>query len=508
MGDSLRGPNAVDSLRGPNAVDSRRGPNAEDSRRVVVVGGGITGLATAWYLRSGAGPIRPEVTVVEASDRPGGKIRTEELAGVPVEAGPDTFLARVPWATDLAREVGLADDLVPPATGQAFVWHDGRLQPLPGGTVLGVPVTARALLTTPLLSARGRARAALDLVLPRRPGAADPSVAEVVGGRLGREVLDHLVEPLVGGIHAGRADALSLRSAARPLATAARRHRSLVLGLRSERGNEGSGPVFLGVAGGMERLVARLVASLDGGELRLATTVRSLTVEDGRWRVACEPGPDVVADAVVVTVPAFAAAALLAGVAPGASQELERIRHASVVTATLGYRPEALSRPLAGSGFLVPRVASESRDGWFRYEPDPLLAACTFSSVKWPALAGSGLVLVRASAGRHGDDRALALDDGDLVARLHTELAAMVGVTAPPVTSRVDRWPRSFPQYEPGHEERVGRIEGALASHPGLFVAGAAYRGLGIAACVQSAESTAGQVMIHLSHHRPPARDT
>ncbi|HWC09733.1 MAG TPA: protoporphyrinogen oxidase, partial [Acidimicrobiales bacterium] len=198
---------------------------------VAVVGAGITGLATAWYLRSGAGPIRPEVTVLDAGARPGGKIRTEELAGVPVEAGPDTFLGRVPWATDLARELGLGDDLLPPATGQAFVWHGGRLQPLPLGTVLGVPVTARALLGTPLLSPRGRARAALDLVLPRRRGrGADPSVAEVVGARMGREVLDHLVEPVVGGVHAGRADALSLRSAARPLASAAQRHRSLVLG--------------------------------------------------------------------------------------------------------------------------------------------------------------------------------------------------------------------------------------------------------------------------------------
>jgi protoporphyrinogen/coproporphyrinogen III oxidase len=491
----------VPGLRGLNAVP--------DPAHVAVVGGGITGLATAWYLRSGAWPTRPDVTVLEAGARPGGKIRTETLAGVPVEAGPDTFLARVPWATDLAREVGLADDLVAPATGEAFVWHDGTLKPLPRGTVLGVPVTARALLSAPLLSAKGRVRAALDLVLPRRPSRpGDPSVAEVVGARLGPEVLDRLVEPLVGGIHAGRADALSLRSAARPLASAAERHRSLLLGARAQRGNEGSGPVFLAVVGGMERLVERLAASLEGAELRLATAVRALTADDGRWRVVCDSGPDVVADAVVLTVPAFAAASLLAGVAPAVARELEGIRYASVVTATLGYRPEALSRPLTGSGFLVPRVASESPDGWFRYGPGPLLTACTFSSVKWPALAGSGLALLRASAGRHGDDRAMALDDEDLVTRLHAELARMVGVTAVPVASRVDRWERSFPQYEPGHEARVGRIERALAEHAGLSVAGAAYRGLGIAACIQSAESTAGQVMIHLSHHHRPARDT
>ncbi len=469
-----------------------------EGRRVAVVGGGVTGLATAWYLRKGAGPAPPDVTVVEASSRAGGKIRTAELAGVPVEAGPDSFLARVPWATDLARELGLGDDLVEPATGRAFVWHDARLQPLPAGTVLGVPVTARALAATSLLSPRGRARAALDLDLPRRRrGGADPSVAEVVGGRLGQEVLDLLVEPLVGGIHAGRADALSLRATARPLATAAERHRSLILGLRAQRRSEGSGPVFLAVDGGMERLVDRLVASLESADLRLATTARALTPDgDGRWRIACEPGPDVVADAVVVTLPAFAAGQLLSGVAPTAAEELERIRYASVVTATLAYRPGSLARPLTGSGFLVPRA------------PGTLLTACTFSSVKWPALAASGLVLLRASAGRHGDERALTLDDADVVAGLHAEAAEMVGLTAVPVESRVDRWPRSFPQYEPGHEARVARVEGALASHPGLFVAGAAYRGLGIAACVQSAETTVGEVTTYLSHSRRRARDT
>ena len=273
--------------------------------------------------------------------------------------------------------------------------------------------------------------------------------------------------------------------------------------MTTNAGSTGPGPALRELPS-----VERLAASLEGADLRLSTSVRALTAEDGRWRLTCDPGSDVVVDAVVLTVPTFAAAPLLAGVAGDAARELEQIRYASVVTATLGYRPDALSRPLTGSGFLVPRVASESSDGWFRYGPGPLVTACTFSSVKWPVLAASGLVLLRASAGRHGDDRALALDDDELVARLHGELGRMVGLSAEPVESRVDRWERSFPQYEPGHEARVARVESALARHSGLFVAGAAYRGLGIAACVQSAESTAGQVMIHLSHHHRPPRDT
>jgi oxygen-dependent protoporphyrinogen oxidase len=204
----------------------------------------------------------------------------------------------------------------------------------------------------------------------------------------------------------------------------------------------------------------------------------------------------VVADAVVLTVPAFAAAPLLAVIAPEAAAEAARIRYASVVTATLAYRPDDAARPLDGSGFLVPRTAGR------------LTTACTFSTSKWPELGRSGMVLLRASAGRQGDERALDLDDDALVARLHDELAATLGLTGAPVAQRVDRWVRAFPQYEPGHEERVGRIEAALAPLRGLFVAGAAYRGLGIAACVQQAEATAGRVMAHLSHHPVRPRET
>ncbi len=469
---------------------------------MVIIGGGITGLAAAWHLHRSAPPNRPAITIVEGSRRLGGKIRTETLGGVAMEAGPDTFLARVPWATDLACQLGLAADLVSPATGAAFVCHDGRLQPLPGGTVLGVPVTARGLLGATLLSPAGRARAALDVVLPGNDLGPDPSVAEVVGSRLGQEVLDRLVEPLVGGINAGRADTLSLRSTAPQLSAAVERHRSMILGLRADR-RSGSGagaasddPVFLAVAGGMERLVDRLAASLDDAEVRLATAASSLTAEGSRWRVVCDPGPDVVADAVILAVPAFAAAPILAGACPEASTLLGRIRYASVVTATLAYRPDALPRPLVGSGFLVPR--GENR----------LLTACTFSTTKWPDLARSGMVMLRASAGRDGDGRAIALDDGDLVSRLHQELSALVGVTDAPVVSRVDRWEDGFPQYEPGHDDRIDRIEAALAPLGAVVVAGASFRGVGIAACVSQAGEAAARVSAALSSSGGVARET
>lgn len=447
-----------------------------DPARVAVVGGGITGLAAAYYLRQGG----VAVTLVEAGDRLGGKIKTLELDGVPVEAGPDTFLARVPFAVDLCRELGLGDELVSPATGKAWLWIGDRLRPLPERHVLGVPTALRPLVRSGALSPAGVARAALDLVLPQKAQGADPSVAAVVGARMGREVVDRLVDPLVGGINAGRADSLSLAATARPLADAALRSRSLVLGLRRAPSGPG-GPVFLGLAGGLERLSDRLAQELDGA--RLGTVVRTIAGTGRGYRVECAPGPHLDVDAVVVTVPSYAAAGLVADLSPAAAGHLAAIRHASVVTATLAYRPSALPRPLEGSGMLVPRV--EGR----------LMTACTWSTTKWPALAATGLVLLRASAGRDCDDRAMELDDGEVVRRLHGELRQVLHLREEPVASLVSRFPRGFPQYDVGHQARVAAIDTALgADAPNVVVAGAAYRGLGIAACVEQARGAARRI--------------
>jgi len=465
---------------------------ATEPPRVAVVGGGITGLAAAWFLRARAGSTL-DVTVLEGSERLGGKIHTGQFSGQPIDLGPDTFLARVPWATELCREVGLEEELVAPATGRAYVWARGRLRPLPAGLVLGVPMAFFPLATSGLLTPMGMARAALDLVMPARPGAGghnqDPSVAEAVGGRLGREVVEVLVDPLIGGINAGRADRLSLAAVA-PEVAAAARGRSLILGLRAARLRSPSAadsPVFLSVAGGLERLVRRLEEQSKAA-VRPGTTVTGLeTAPDGSFRLALSPGGSLAADAVVLAVPAFAAADVLRRACPAAAADLDAIRYSSVVIATLGYRPSDVSHPLAGSGFLVPR--GEGR----------LLTACTWSTSKWPGLRRSGLVVLRCSAGRYGDDRAVDLDDDDLVGRLHGELTAVLGLGAPPVERLVVRWPRSFPQYEVGHLARVDRIDAALAGLPGLVAAGAAYRGLGLAACVRQAEQAATEVLSALS---------
>jgi len=294
---------------------------------------------------------------------------------------------------------------------------------------------------------------------------------------MGRQVVERLVDPLVGGINAGRADTLSMAATARPIADGAARSRSLVLGLRGAKAGP-SGPVFLGIAGGLHRLVDRLAADVD--DLRTGTAVLRITAVGRRYRLECEPGDDIESDVVVLTVPSFAAAEMVASLSTAAAGHLAAIRHASVVTATLAYRREAVDRPLDGAGMLVPRV--EGR----------LITACTWSTSKWPALAASGMVLLRASAGRDGDDRAMGLDDAEIVRQVHGELTEALGLREEPMGSLVSRWPRGFPQYEVGHQARVDAIEAALAADaPGVLVAGAAYRGLGIAACIEQARRAA-----------------
>jgi oxygen-dependent protoporphyrinogen oxidase len=418
--------------------------------RIAVVGGGITGLAAAYQAQADG----HRVTLYEADSRLGGKILTTDFGGLPVEAGPDAFLARVPHAVDLCREVGLGGDLVAPAAGQAFVWTKGRLRPLPEGLVLGVPTNLVGLARSGILSAAGVARAGLDVVLPRsRWSSDDPSVAEVVAARFGREAAGRLVEPLLGGIHAGRIDRLSLSSSAPQLAAAARSSRSLLLGLRGTRGSL-DGPVFSTVAGGLSRLVDALADRLD--DVRLSSAVDSL--------------PD--ADRVVLATPAPTTAKLLDSLAPEAAAELRSIEHASVALVTLAY--PALD--VAGSGFLVPRV-----DG-------RLMTACSFGSNKWPQWSAPGRTVLRVSAGRAGDERALHMADDELVAALHAELGQAIGVPgAGPVEARVTRWWDGFPQYAPGHARRVARIEGAVAEADGrVRVAGAAVYGVGIPACIAS----------------------
>ena len=444
---------------------------------VAVVGGGIAGLAAAHALRDVA-----DVVVLEASARVGGKLRVSEVGGVPVDEGADSLLRRVPHAVELAQAVGLDDELVSPATGAAFVRARGRLLPLPTGTLLGVPADLVALARSEVLSARGLARVPVDLVLPGGPLLDDVAVGELVTRRLGREVVELLVDPLLGGVYAGRADRLSLHATMPQLASALTSHRSVILAARASRGQT-TGPVFAGLPGGLGRLPAA-VARASGATIRTGVTVRDLERTQAGWRLTTGSYADpsyVDADAVVVAVPAAPAARLLRGVCVSAAAELAGIDYASVAIVTL-----VLDGPMPGegSGYLVPAVEGLTTK------------AVTFTSRKW---ALDGPAVVRASVGRHGDEVELQREDADLVSLVHAELERVVGPVGRLVDSRVTRWGGGLPQYAVGHLERVRRIKAALP--PGLTVAGAAYDGVGVPAVIRSGQQAAAGVLLHNGSH-------
>ncbi len=467
--------------------------------RVAVVGGGIAGLAAAHQLCT----LGVAVEVWDAGAL-GGKLRTSTFAGRPVDEGPDTFLARVPWATELAEAVGLGQQLVAPRTTAARVFVDGRLQPLPAAHVMGIPCDPDAADIAELLGPDGVADLRRDLANPGSGPDGDETLGAFIRRRLGPAVLDRLVAPLVGGINAADLDRASLAATTPQLDALARGAAgSLVRAAAAAHpGAPAPGttppPLFLAPRGGMGGFVAALVDNLAsrGVHLHPHTAVRALEPRrGGGWRVVTDPtrggvatdssGPTDV-DAVVVAAPAPVASALLSDHAPTAGELLGGIRWASVVLTTLAVAPDDIPDLPAGSGFLVPPTAGL------------LLTACSWSSSKWADLApehGDGTLLLRASAGRDGDRRISELDDEALVASLLDDLGVTSGLRGEPRATRVSRWPSSLPQYDVGHLARVDAIEADLAAQPTLAVAGSALRGVGIPASIRSGQLAAQRVL-------------
>ena len=444
--------------------------------RVAVIGGGITGLAAAWELQR-AGRV---VTVFESSDAFGGKIRTSPFAGLPtVDEAADAFLARVPDAVGLATELGLGDTLVSPATGTAFVSHGGRLHPIPPGLVLGVPAGLVGLARSRLLSWPGKARAAFDVVLPRR-GVDHDSLGRAIRDRFGDEVLERLVDPLVGSINAGDADELSLTAATPQIAAVATSARSLLLGLRRTPPS-GSGPVFLTPRRGMSALVDRLVEDLRGGgtELRSSTEVTSLE-PDGRGGHLVNGEPY---DAVILAGPAFATAALLRRTAPVAADLLAGTPYAGVVMVAVAVPGDELRDVPHGSGYLVPKP--EQRH----------VTAVSLASRKWAHLQPpDGTEILRISLGRHGHESPLDFDDDAVLAAAVGETSRHLGLRREltPTHVRITRWAQAFPQYLPHHLDRVDAVERILRdAAPTLAIAGAGQRGIGIPACIRQGRAAA-----------------
>lgn len=441
---------------------------------VAVVGGGIAGLAAAYELQQRG----VRTVLLDGASRPGGVAVTEHGEGWVIDGGPDSLLVQKPAAAALCREIGLGERLHPTLSPRtAFVLRDGVLHPLVEGSFLGFPVRFGALARSPLFSMTGKLRMAMEVALPAREDDEDESIAAFVRRRFGQEAVDYLAEPLLAGIHAGDAERLSLRTLFPRLAGAEREHGSVMRAFRRLHATPTSQGAFVSLPGGIGELVDAVARALRPGVLRLSTPVTGIHRAAG---YVLHAGDAVVeAAAVILCVPAHAAAGLLRGLDTTLAGLCDAIPYASTATVAFGFRREQVAHHLQGTGFVVPRT-----------ERSPLLAA-TWISSKWPGRAPPGHVLLRAFLGGGRDPHRLDRDDADLVTTARDALADTLGISGEASITRLFRWTRLSPQYEVGHLERVAAIERRLQASPGLFLAGSGFRAIGIPDSIADARQTA-----------------
>ncbi len=454
--------------------------------RVLVVGAGVAGLATAYRLVEGAPA--PEVLVVEADPEPGGKIRSAVVGGIELEAGPDSLLARKPWAVELCRELGLGADLVEPAPPLAQVYTDEGLLPFPSGP-FGISTDPMELWRWPGMSYRGKVRAGGDLVRRSRKGDADESLGSLLRRRIGDEATEKLVAPLLGGLFAGDVDRLSVQATFPELAAWERDHGSLMRGAReaSKTGRARSGgstppPMFLRLRGGLRRLTDALAAELGPERLRLGAPVTGIA-PDGSGYVIQVDGEELRADAIVLSAPAFAAADLVDALAPLPANLLREIPYVTTAVVLLVYPEGTGERLPESSGFVAPRGKLA-------------VTAASLLSRKWPDPAFGDRAVVRGFVGAAGMEQAVDATDAELIGRVAEQLAELYPLPRQPEAAQVIRWPRAMPQYEVGHLERLAEIDAGLP--PGLSLVGQGYRGAGIPDCVRQANEVAETIRAQL----------
>lgn len=461
-------------------------------KHIIVIGGGISGLAAAHRLTelSRTGSIELLVTLLDASDRLGGVIATENAEGLLLELGPDSYLTDKPAALRLCERLGLTHRLIAPRQRRSKLYtvYQGALEPLPEGFLLMAPTRVGPVLRSPLFSWAGKVRMGLEPLIPRRSDDGDESLASFVRRRLGREVLERVAQPLIGGIYASDPETLSLAATMPRFPEMERTHGSVILGTRraqkrraqdaDETGARWS--LFVSIDGGMEVLVRRLTDALDPGVVRLGETVRELSWNPAarRWRV--ETGrAGLAAEAVLCTLPAFAAAGALATLDGELAGELRAIPFSATATVNLAYRRSDIAHPLDGYGFVVPHTEQRK------------IMACTFSSVKYAGRAPEDVALLRCFAGGALQPHLLDQPDESLEAQVREDLEALLGISGAPTLCRTTRYPDGMPQYVVGHLDRVERIDALLRRFPTLALAGKSYRGVGIADCIHGGETAA-----------------
>jgi oxygen-dependent protoporphyrinogen oxidase len=462
----------------------------------IIVGGGIAGLAAAHRLielsRERELPLR--FTLLEASDRIGGVIGTERRGDFLLELGPESFISEKPWALALCRRIGLESELIGTRDEYraTFVVRNGKLEPLPEGFMLLAPTKFGPLLRSRIFSWPGKLRMALDLVLPRAGQKDDESLGSFVRRRLGREALERVAQPLIGGIYTADPEHLSLAATMPRFLQMEREHRSVIYAMwraarnRPQEAKNASGArwsLFVTLRNGMQQFVDTLAPRLSLGEVRRSAPVSTLRQANGRWTVVCEDGSTLQAEGVVLATPAFQTERIVRELNSQLANLLSTITYSSAATVSLAYRRDQAPHPLNGFGFVVPHLERRA------------IIAGSFSSVKYAGRAPAHQVLLRAFVGGSLQSELFNLDDHAMEQAVRRELELLLGIRAAPLFSRIARYPRSMPQYFVGHLKLVDQIEQHVSCYPGLALAGNAYRGVGIADCVRSGEAAAEAIL-------------
>jgi len=460
--------------------------------RTVILGGGISGLATAFALQQCGST---DWTMIESTPRWGGKITSARERGFTIEGGPDSFITQKPAAVELCKRLGLEDQLTGSNTGKSattYIWSGGRLHPMPEGMMLMAPSMVLPFLCSRLISWPGKLRMGMEIFVPRARGDEDESLAGFVRRRLGNELLNKIAGPLMGGIHAADPERLSLKSTFPIFLEMEKKHGSLVLGMMKRakrpvkpeaRPHAAHGakrpPMFMSLRDGLQQLSDTLVAHLPQNALRVGSRALAVSRYADRYRIDLSDGSSLLADDVVFATPSFVTADLLQGLDPALAARLHAIRYVSTATVSLGFRRSEIAYPLRGAGFIVPQ--SEGRR----------ITACSWSSVKFEHRAPEDCVLLRVFIGGALAEDLAEQDEDALVKLAREELQVILGISATPVLAKAYRWHKANPQYDIGHDERVTEIEQSISRHPGLHLAGAAYHGPGIPDCIQSGTKAA-----------------
>lgn len=471
----------------------------EEKQRVVILGGGITGLAAAFYLQKEAREkkLPLDVTLIEATHRVGGKIQTVVKNGFIIEKGPDSFIARKKSASVLAKEIGMEDTLVSNTAGKSYVLAHERLHPMPGGSIMGIPTEITPFITTGLFSFAGKMRAAADFVLPRSKQKEDQSLGEFFRRRLGDEVLENLIEPLLSGIYAGDIDRLSLMATFPEFYRVEQKYRSLIIGMKKGRPPQKSKPnpkenkkgMFMTPNTGLQSFVEAIEANLVPGSVLKGHRVDKVHKASKGYRIELRDGEIIAADAVISALPHLALKNVFSDFR--FFDVFEDMPATSVATVALAFPIEAIEQDIDGTGFVVSRNADYS------------ITACTWTHRKWSHACPEGKVLLRCFIGKPGDETIVELSDDEIVKTVLDDLNKIMNITMEPEFAIISRWPDAMPQYTVGHKERIETVQKNTKEElPGVFLAGSSFEGLGIPDCIDQGKAAVSEVIDFLEKSR------